>query len=117
MGGVGVEAGQGGLVVEQLEIGMLLEEGVDPLAVFFRPYAAGAVDEASAGAKEGGGVGEDAVLQLGERGEGGGGLDVARLGAAGEDPAVGAGDVGEDGVEGVGNGIFKVGEPGGAVDG
>src|SRR5947208_3541711 len=111
MGRVGVKAGQGGLIMEQLEIGMLLEEGVDAVTVFFRPDAAGAVDEETAGAEERGGVGEDAVLELGKGGEGGGGLGVARLGAAGEHTAVGARNVSEDSVEGTGDEVLEVREP------
>jgi hypothetical protein len=109
--------GEGFALELEDEAGVVLEEALDGLGVFFVPDGTGGIDEQAAGADEVGGVGEDVVLEFAEGVEVAFGLVVAGFGSTGEDAGVGAGDVGEDAVVAIGEEVgLDIGRPAGLED-
>lgn len=92
--------GEGEAAVEEGEIGVAGEEGLELEGVFLGFDGAGGVDESAAGGEEGGAGFEDLGLEVGGAAEAGRGPGPAGVGAAAEDAGVGAGNVEEDAVEG-----------------
>lgn len=85
--------------------------GLDPVSevlVFFWFDAAGGVDEGSSRVEVGDDGREDVELEFGEAGYLRCHGAVAGFHAAGKDPGVGAGDIGEDEVGSVGDGFFEL---------
>lgn len=92
--------GEGEAAVEEGEIGVAGEEGLELEGVFLGFDGAGGVDKSAAGGEEGGAGFEDLGLEVGGAAEAGRGPGPAGVGAAAKDAGVGAGDVEEDAVEG-----------------
>lgn len=92
--------GEGEAAVEEGEIGVAGEEGLELEGVFLGFDGAGGVDKSAAGGEEGGAGFEDLGLEVGGAAEAGRGPSPAGVGAAAEDAGVGAGNVEEDAVEG-----------------
>lgn len=99
--------GEGEAAVEEGEVGVAGEEGLDLLGVFLGLDGAGGVDKASAGGEEGGAGLEDLGLEVDGAAEAGRGPGPAGVGASAKDAGVGAGDVEEDAVEGAAGEVLR----------
>lgn len=99
--------GEGEAAVEEGEVGVTGEEGLDLEGVFLGLDGAGGVDESAAGGEEGGAGLEDLGLEVDGAAEAGRGPGPAGVGAAAKDAGVGAGDVEEDAVEGAAGEVLR----------
>lgn len=99
--------GEGEAAVEEGEIGVAGEEGLELEGVFLGFDGAGGVDKFAAGGEEEGAGFEDLGLEVGGAAEAGRGPGPAGVGAAAKDAGVGAGDVEEDAVEGAAGEVLR----------